>query len=502
VERGEPLTDLVAGLPGARLCGGPATTAVTAVAEHTGAVGPGTLFACVPGSRHDGHAFAAEAVARGAVALLVARYLPQLSQVPQVVVDDVRAAAAVTARRLYGCPDERLLVLAVTGTNGKTTTTYLLASIFGRAGRPLAVIGTVGCRLGDQQHAATLTTPVSGALYDFLGRALAAGCAGVALEASSHALDQRRLHGLQVDTAVFTNFTRDHLDYHGHAMAYFAAKRRLFEPRPGNKAYPQLAVVNVDQTAGRLLLRSLPGARQAVTYGFAPDATLRGETLGDDRLRITGPWGRAVVRLPLPGRHNAANALAAAAAALANGVPLAAVVEGIAALPGVPGRFERVEAGQPFEVIVDFAHNPDGLTAALRTARARCRGRLLVVFGCKGGDTDEEKRRRMGAIAARWADACFITTDDPYDEDPAAIAAVVAAGARSRADGTPVYVILDRAQAIAAAFELAIAGDLVLVAGRGHEAWQQLAGGQRRPFDDREVCRRLLSRGAAVAAAR
>lgn len=478
--------------------GGGCDAVVTGVAEHTSRVGPGTVFACVPGLRHDGHAFAETAVAAGAVALIVERPVPGCGDVPQVVVPSVRAAAALMARRLYGRPDARQLILAVTGTNGKTTTTYMLDSIFARAGRPIGVVGTIGARIGGVQRPADLTTPVSADLYALLADALTAGLAGVALEASSHALDQHRLEGLLVDTAIFTNFTRDHLDYHGDAMSYFAAKRRLFRARGGGKAEPELAVLCCDQPAGRLLLRTLPPSRRAVSFGFAPDADVRGELRGEHELLITGPWGAERVRLPLPGRHNAANALAAAAAALANGVGMAEVAEGIAAMEPLPGRFERVDVGQPFQVIVDFAHNPDGLACTLRAARAACPRRLLVVFGCKGGDGDTEKRLRMGAVVAAHADACIVTTDDPYDEDPAAIAELAAEGARRRPGGADVRVLLDREEAIAEAIDLAGPGDLVLVAGRGHEAWQTVRG-QRLPLRDRDACLRALARVAALA---
>lgn len=488
-----PLRRLIADLPAALTGGRPGDPAITTIVEHSGRAALGCLFACVAGTHRDGHDFARQAVDRGASALLVSRFLPEAAAVPQVQVADVRGTAALLARRLHHSPDAALLVLAVTGTNGKTTTTYMLESIFAQAGRPLGVVGTLGARVGGTGHPGDMTTPVSGDLYAFLEEAAASGLHGVTLEASSHALDQHRLQGMEVDTAIFTNFTRDHLDYHGDAMSYFAAKRRLFAPRPGRKPHPELGVICIDQPAGRLLARTLPPSRRAVTYGFAPDAGVRGELGPDGELLIVCPWGAGRVNLPLPGRHNAANALAAAAAALANGIGFCHVAAGIADLAGVPGRFQPVEAGQPFDVVVDFAHNPDGLACALRTARERCSGRLLVVFGCKGGDGDGEKRRRMGAIAAAGADGCFITTDDPYDEDPAAIAAVVAAGARARAGGADVRVVLDRAEAVAAAIELALPGDLVLVAGRGHERWQTVRG-QRRPLCDRELCLDALAR--------
>jgi UDP-N-acetylmuramoyl-L-alanyl-D-glutamate--2,6-diaminopimelate ligase len=474
--------------------GPPGSVPILGLATHTADVRPGTLFACIPGTRCDGHAFAGAALRAGATALLVQRPLPQHAAFPQVEVPDVRAAVARLARAFYGHPDRRLHVLAVTGTNGKTTTAFMLQAAFAAARRPLGVLGTVSYHLGRRELPAGLTTPDAVALYRMLAELVEAGIGGVVLEASSHALDQQRLLGLEVDTAVFTNLTRDHLDYHGTFMAYLAAKRRLFAPRGGDKAHPALAVVSVDCAAGRLIAREARQHRQVVTFGLSVPADVCGRYResadGRGTLWVQGLGARGEIPLPLPGRHNAANALAATAAAVANGLPLDLVAHAIHRMPPVPGRFEPVRAGQDFEVVVDFAHNPDGLRWALATARRRCPGTLWLVFGCKGGDTDRDKRRHMGRIAGRLADEVLLTTDDPYDEDPAAIAADVAEGLR--AVGASYRVVLDRAQAVREAIFSARAGDLVLVAGRGHEAVQTV-GGVAVPCDDRTLCRQALA---------
>jgi UDP-N-acetylmuramoyl-L-alanyl-D-glutamate--2,6-diaminopimelate ligase len=480
-------------LPEGRLHGARGPVPLSALALHTDHVVPGALFTCVRGAVHDGHAWAAVAVARGARALLVEHRLPEFPEVPQLEVPCARRAAARLARAFYGFPDRELLVVAVTGTNGKTTVTHMVDAVLRAAGRPSALLGTVGYRVGSTVEPAPLTTPDPVTLYRCLAEAAAQGLAAVVLEASSHALGQGRLEGLEVDTAVFTNLSRDHLDYHGDPLAYFAAKRRLFAPRPGAKPFPSLAVVGVDGAAGRLLAASVRTARQVVTYALDAEADVVGRLAprpgGRAVLAVDGRLGRGEVPLPLPGRHNAQNALAAVAVALANGLPLTAAAEGLERLGPVPGRLEPVDLGQDFRVLVDFAHNPHGLECALRAARDLTAGRVLLVFGCKGGDGDQGKRVAMGRIAGRWADRVFLTTDDPYGEPPAATAAPVAHGLA--AVGASFCLELDRAQAVRAAIESARPGDLVLVAGRGHEAWQPWADGAV-PLDDRTLCREAL----------
>jgi UDP-N-acetylmuramoyl-L-alanyl-D-glutamate--2,6-diaminopimelate ligase len=482
--------------------GGRRPAVVTALADHTDRVVPGCLFACLRGTRDDGHRHADLAVRRGASVLLLERILPHLP-VTQVQVPDARAALAAMAREWFGRPDQRLWLFGVTGTNGKTTTTYLLASVLRRSGRPCGILGTIAYHLGSRSEPAPLTTPGCLDFHRLLAEMVEAGLVCAAAEASSHALAQRRIQGAYFDTAVFTTFARDHLDFHGTPMQYFDAKCRLFEPRSPGGRHPNLAVINVDQPAGRLLARRAAAWRQVVTYGFSPDADVWGRVRSADPagtlLEVRSAFGGGTLRISLPGLHNARNALAAAAACLANGIPFPTVREGIADLRHLPGRCERIDAGQPFDVVVDFAHNPEGLRMTLQTFRPPAPGRLIVVFGCKGEDGDRAKRLRMGRLAAHLADLAIIPTDDPYGEDPEGIAAVVAAGAR--AAGGTARVILDRREAVRAAIAEARPGDAVVVAGRGHEAYQPV--GQRRiPLSDRDLCLEALRATSAAPAER
>lgn len=443
----------------------------TSLTHDSRRVEPGALFCCLRGERADGHAFAAEAVAAGAVALLVEHAVG--IDVAQVVVDDSRAAMAPLAAAFYEAPSADLVVVGVTGTNGKTTTTHLLAAVFEEAGWPTGIIGTLS---------GSHTTPESSELQARLAEFRAQGQRAVAMEVSSHALVQHRVDATRFAVAVFTNLGRDHLDFHGTTERYFAAKARLFEPDLAVQG-----VVNVDDPHGRLLLDastipmvpfSLADARDAVV---APD-------------HATFTWRGQPVRLRMGGRFNVANAVAAATAASAAGIDDAGVAAGLSAAPVVPGRFEPVDAGQPFAIIVDYAHTPDGLAEALRAARGAAarpgrQGRVLVVFGC-GGDRDATKRPAMGAAAATLADVAVVTSDNPRGEDPAAIISAVLTGIPA---GSLARVITepDRRSAIAIALDEARPGDVVVVAGKGHETTQTV-GDLVLPFDDRAVARELL----------
>ncbi len=439
---------------------GDAATEVTAVTHDSRAVVPGTLFCCVPGERADGHAFAPEAVARGAVALLCAR--PLGLGVPEVVVADVRAAMGPAAAAVHGHPSATVPVVGVTGTNGKTTTTWLLQAVLEAAGRPTGLIGTLsGAR----------TTPEAPDLQARLAELRDGGAEAVAMEVSSHALALHRVDGTRFAVAVFTNLGRDHLDFHESIEDYFAAKARLFGPE-----LAEVAVVGLDDPHGRLLR----DAARIPTRGYALDDV---EDLELGPRSSTGRWRGHRLLVPLGGAFNVRNALAAATAALELGVDEATVVEGLAAAPPVPGRFEAVALEAPFSAIVDYAHTPDALEALLGAARSVARGgRVLVVFGC-GGDRDRLKRPAMGEVAARLADLVVVTSDNPRSEDAAAIAAAVVAGATAPASVTTV---LDRRAAIAGALAEAGPGDVVVVAGKGHETTQD-AGGRVVPFDDRVV---------------
>jgi len=446
------------------------------LAYAAGAVRPGALYFCVPGSRADGHDFAAAAVERGAAALVVERQVPVA--VPQIVVEETRAAMPGAAAAFFGYPTRELEVAGVTGTTGKTTTTYLLYAILEAAGRRPGLMGTVESRIGGERKPAVRTTPEAIDLQRAFRAMLDAGDRSVALEATSHGSELGRLAGIRFAALAFTNLSEEHLDFHGTMERYYAAKRRLFvgpEPPP--------AAVNVGDAYGRELadeLRAL-GRAPLLTFGFADDAEIRPDALEHGRLRA----GSIELETRLRGRFNVENVLAAVSVALLLDVEDEAIAEGIARVEGVPGRFETIDEGQPFTVVVDYSHKPGALENVLRTARDLATGRVLCVFGC-GGDRDRTKRPLMGRIAADLADVAIVTSDNPRSEDPDAIIDEVVAGAPGRLEVEP-----DRAKAIGQALEGAQAGDVVVIAGKGHEQGQELDG-RVVPFDDRDVARETL----------
>jgi UDP-N-acetylmuramoyl-L-alanyl-D-glutamate--2,6-diaminopimelate ligase len=450
------------------------------LAYDTRAVRAGALFFCVRGERIDRHDLAAEAVAAGAAALVVERRLEL--DVPQLVVPDARPAMAVAADAFFGEPTRALEVAGVTGTNGKTTTAFLLHAVLEAAGRRPGLLGTVEARVGGKIRPVVRTTPEAIDLQRTFREMLDAGDRSVALEASSHASELHRLDRVRFDALVFTNLSRDHLDFHGDMESYFQAKRRLFA---GAAAPP--AAVNVGDPYGRRLAAELDAARRAplVTFGLAADAEIRPERLelGTSGIRMTA--GGIELASRLRGRFNAENILGVVAAATLLDVDEDAVTEGVAALAGVPGRFEAVDEGQPFAVIVDYSHKPGALESVLEAARELTDGRVLVVFGA-GGDRDRGKRPLMGNVAARLADVVVVTSDNPRGEEPLAIIEDILQGS-----GTDVEVDPDRRSAIGRAIELAEPGDVVVIAGKGHEQGQEVAG-ETLPFDDREVAREAL----------
>jgi UDP-N-acetylmuramoyl-L-alanyl-D-glutamate--2,6-diaminopimelate ligase len=457
----------------------PAAVEIRDLAFDARAVTPGALFFCVPGSTADGHDFAAEAVQRGAAALVAERSLQHsvTKSVPQLLVEDARAAMAVVADEFFGRPSEELLVAGVTGTNGKTTTAFLLRSILDAAGLRPGLVGNIERVVGGEARPAVLNTPEAIDLQRLFRAMLDAGDRSAAVEASSHASVQHRLDRVRFAVLVFTNLTQDHLDFHGTMERYFEAKRRLFqvEPRPP-------AAVNVGDPWGRRLAQELEGA---LTFGLADDADVRPEGL---ELAADGARFRAAgidLRTHLRGRFNVENVLAAVAAARLLGIDDDAIASGVEALRGVPGRLEPVDEGQPFTVLVDYAHTPDSLENVLRAARDVGDGRVVCVFGC-GGDRDRAKRPLMGRVASELADVAILTSDNPRSEDPDAIIAETLAGATAEVEVEP-----DRREAIAKAIELARPGDVVLIAGKGHEQGQEIAG-RKLPFDDRAVAREAL----------
>lgn len=448
---------------------GDARVVLSGATHDSGAAEPGWLFCCVVGAHHDGHDHAAAAVQAGASALLVERdpngphgLSPSVvGDVPQIVVEDTRAAMAGAAAEIHGDPSSDLVVVGVTGTNGKTTVVSLLGWILESCGRRVEVIGTLtGAR----------TTPESTDLQARLAELRAEGVTHVAMEVSSHALALHRVDSVQFDVAVFTNLGTDHLDFHGTPQAYFAAKATLFEPDHSSRA-----VINVDDVRGRLLR----DASRIPVREYSVDA------LADLSLHAKGSsftWDGVHVDLSVPGRHNVANALAAADAALAVGEDRPAIAEALGRTPSVPGRFEVVDRGQPFSVVVDYAHTPDALASVIDAARgiAQPGGRLLVVFGC-GGDRDAGKRPEMGRAVCEGADETIITTDNPRSEDPLRIIEQI----RTGCSGEPL-IEPDRRAAIHLAISRARPGDVVVIAGKGHEQGQQFAD-HTDPFDDRAV---------------
>jgi len=456
------------------------------LAYDTRRVGDDTLFFCVPGARADGHDLAADAVAAGAVALVVER--PVDVAVPQLVVESSRAAMAVAADVFFGIPTERLTVAGVTGTNGKTTTAYLLRAILEADGRPTAMVGTVEWVVGGVRRPAPHTTPEAIDLQRLFREMVDAGDDAVVLEASSHGSHYRRLDRVRFDALAFTNLSQDHLDLHGDMEEYFQAKRRLF-----TGVAPPPAAVNVGDPYGRRLADELTGAHRApvVTFGLRPEAEVRADGLELGAHGSTFTAAGIAIETPLLGVFNVENVLAAVAAATLLDVDDETIAAGVGGVTGVPGRFEAVEEGQPFAVVVDYAHTPDALATVLCAARSLGDGRLVVVFGA-GGDRDREKRPLMGQVARELADRIVVTSDNPRSEEPLAIVEAILQGA-----GTDVEVDLDRRSAIEAAVGAAGAGDVVVIAGKGHEQGQEIAGVVH-PFDDRDVARGALrSRGSA-----
>ena len=475
------LRELAGGHAGARLGGAGGDPHLTAIVHYTRDVVPGSLFCCVRGSHVDGHDLAADAVGAGAGALVVDHELAL--GVPQIVVTDVRRAMGPLAAAFWGHPSHDVDVVGVTGTSGKTTVTHLLRPVLEASGyTSCAVIGTLsGAR----------TTPEATDLQALLAEVRDAGAAGpgraaVAMEVSSHGLALHRVDGTRFAVTVFTNLSQDHLDFHHTMDAYFAAKAALFTPAFGSRA-----VVCRDDAWGRRLLERLEAEPDVVTTSYSgADA----EGLELSPAGASFGWRGEPVTLRMAGRHNVTNAVAAAAAAEALGIGPEAVARGLSAAAPVPGRFEAVGAGEPFGVIVDYAHKPDALDKALRAARELVRdgGRLVAVFGC-GGDRDAAKRPLMGEVAARLADAVILTSDNPRSEDPETIIDEIRAGVPMCSDGLAyVTVEVDRRRAIDRAIAEAHPGDVVIIAGKGHET-TQIVGDTARPFDDREVARAALA---------
>ncbi|HYK90995.1 MAG TPA: UDP-N-acetylmuramoyl-L-alanyl-D-glutamate--2,6-diaminopimelate ligase [Acidobacteriota bacterium] len=488
------LKEIISQIGGVELRGDP-NVQIRGISYDSRAVESGSLFVAMKGEKANGMSYLAEAVRRGAAAVASQENPPEIAKIPALKVPDARRFLAEAALIFFQDPASELELVAITGTNGKTTTSYLLDSIFRQAGLKACLAGTIAMKIGDRAFPASHTTPEAPELMSFLRQAVTEGCTHGALEVSSHSLALKRVYGAGFAVGVFTNLTPEHLDFHRDMESYYRAKRLLFTPEGANQL--KWAVINTDDPFGLRLASevSIPVAR----YGFAAEAeihVLSQEGRADGtRLRIATPKGELQLRSRLVGRPNIYNMMASAGAALSLGIDLETIRKGVETLSGVPGRMELIEAGQPFTVIVDFAHTPDALENLLQTVRPFSDGSLITVFGC-GGDRDRTKRPVMGEIAGRMSAFVVATSDNPRSEDPVAILTEIEPGLKRTS--ARYRLIPDRREAIESALSLAKPGDLVVIAGKGHED-SQIIGTENYPFDDRSVTRELiLRRGDAM----
>ena len=467
---------------------------VSLIAYDSRCVVPGALFVCIRGQSADGHSFANDAVRRGACAIVAdhpERVKDFPSDVPLVAVPDSRQALPILANHFYDYPSRRLKLVGVTGTKGKTTTTFLIEGALRRAGLATGVIGTLGARIREESVVLDRTTPESVDVQEMLARMVSKGVSAAVMEVSSHALAMHRTEGCEYDVGVFTNLTHDHLDFHSSLDDYLNTKLMLFEQYPQRSAKRFVAVINADDPKSEQVRRATCG--DVMTYGVCNPADISASNISarTDGISfdVACPDGRLHIELTLGGMFNVYNSLAAVGAALAVGLGTAEIKAGLESVKAVAGRFESVDCGQDFTVIVDYAHSPDSLVNILRSARELTVGRLIVVFGC-GGDRDKLKRPIMGKIAADLADVCIVTSDNPRSEDPEGIIGEILVGANDSRE--PVQAVTDRREAIKYAIETAGAGDLVVIAGKGHETYQ-IFRDRTVDFDDREVVREVLS---------
>jgi UDP-N-acetylmuramoyl-L-alanyl-D-glutamate--2,6-diaminopimelate ligase len=475
---------------------------ITGLAIDSRKVKPGYLYIAIAGEKDDGHHYLSEALERGAKAVLTQADFEAAGRAVTVVVENTRLFLPELAGRFYHNPAQKLRVVGVTGTNGKTTTTYLMENIVAAAGKKSGVIGTINYRVADRQVPALNTTPGPLELQEIFSQMVDAKCRYAVMEVSSHGLVQGRVAGIPFDVCIFTNATaHEHLDYHGTFRKYLAAKAGLFSAYLAQSGKEnRVAIINRDDQSARYFYRSVPKGVRRISYGFRSGATVRGfqPVLREDGIsfRARTPMGETEILVKLPGRHNAYNALAGLAFGVGEGIPLQTIREGIEGVRTVPGRFEEVETDQGFRVVVDYAHTDIGLKNLLMTAHAvrkasvKKEGRILLTFGC-GGDRDKSKRPNMGRIAAAYADHFIITSDNPRNEEPLAIIADIKSGIPFYKRGR-YEVIPDRAEAIHRIISLAQKGDIVLIAGKGHETYQTMKDTVI-PFDDRQVARKVLS---------
>jgi len=482
------LRELIQDISGLRVVGS-GNPEILGMAYNSKCVEPGYLFVCLRGTKVDGNDFIPEALSRGASAILTDSASVE-ADVPILVVADARAILPKLSTRFFGNPSRRLNIIGVTGTKGKTTTTFLIDSILKEAGLTTGMIGTLGVRIGDEAVSIKNTTPESLDIQSFFARMISKGVSAATMEVSSHALVIGRTEGCEFDVGVFTNLTQDHLDFHGTLDEYFAAKLTLFEEYPLRSGKPFTAVVNLDDPRGSEVLSATKG--KTLTYGIKSDADINASIISASAngliFDVKSPNGAFRVEMSLGGVFNVYNSLAAIGAALALGIDIEAITRGLKKVTSVAGRFVQVNCGQDFGVVIDFAHTPDSLENILRASRELCTGRLILVFGC-GGDRDRGKRPIMGRIGAEMADVCLITSDNPRSEEPDAIIAEILGGANGKS--AEVECIVDRREAIVRALGIAAPGDLVLIAGKGHENYQ-IFKDRTVHFDDEEVVREVL----------
>ena len=463
---------------------------IRGISHDSRAVKPGDLFVCLVGEKFDGHKFAADALARGAAALCVQGRREGIPGI-RMVVEDTRKALPALATAVYGYPSRQLRLVGVTGTNGKTTSTLMAASIMKAAGRRTGTIGTLGAEIDGEPLPSERTTPEADQLQELLAEMRRRGAEAVVMEVSSHALAQFRTDGCEYDGAIFTNLTQDHLDYHGTLEEYFEAKLRLFREYPTLSAKPFVASVNLDDPRGGAVAAATRGRVMTYALEAKADVMARDVVLDPGQVRFVAdtPLGRVDVELQIGGAFQVYNALGAIGLAVGLGYPPHVVAEGLYSLRAVPGRFESVPTGRGFHVVVDYAHSPDGIENLLDSARKLSPRRIITVFGC-GGDRDRSKRPIMGRLAGERSDVVVVTSDNPRTEEPATIIDEILPGLENSA--ATVVVEPDRREAIRRAVEQAREGDLVVIAGKGHEDYQEIQG-VKYPFDDREVVRSILS---------
>lgn len=475
-------------------CRGNPEVPVAAITDDSRAVRAGSLFVAVKGEQTDGHQFIPAASKAGMAALVVQQPVAGLS-VPFARVADSRKALGLLGSRFYGEPSSQLRMIGVTGTNGKTTTTYVCKALLEALGRSVGLIGTVAYQIGKDTIPASHTTPGAIELQQLLARMVAGGCTTAVMEVSSHALAQDRTSGCEYDVAVFSNLTQDHLDFHGTMEEYFRAKLRLFTGLTGTRKPNKRAIVNVDDPSGNRITQQCPAP--VWTYALKSRADLRAEdvllALGGTTFTAATPAGSFPIESHLVGEHNVYNLLAAIGVALHEGATPEQIREAVTRVTNVPGRFERVLAGQAFTVVVDYAHTEDALVRLLTAAQALKAGRIITVFGC-GGDRDRGKRPKMGRAAVQYSDVVILTSDNPRTEDPLAILQEVESGVTEALRQRPHVLyrkVADRREAIGVAVREARPGDMVLIAGKGHEDYQ-IIGTKKFHFDDREVAREAI----------